>query len=227
MRELTSCPPNFKIDSNTPQTCILFTCFTARQNWYGYVKNPLTHAINVRTIFSAKVESRGLGGSTEDFRHQLRMVDLKERLGIMEDKSYLRASLDAIVFKCYAIPEPSAPTVNYAGYLKELSEKDPQAFICHFYNIYFAHSAGFKQSQFKPFPTHLYFLLFQVAEKILNGNGLEFYKWDGDLSQLLQNIREKLNKVAETWTRKEKNHCLEETEKSFKYSRDILRLILS
>lgn len=42
----------------------------------------------------------------------------------------------------YAIPEPSSPGVTYAEYLKELSEKDPQAFICHFYNIYFAHSAG-------------------------------------------------------------------------------------
>ncbi|KAL5569239.1 hypothetical protein UlMin_025814 [Ulmus minor] len=160
------------------------------------------------------------------------MVALRARLGIKEEKSNLRASLDAIAFEDaelkntglerseslakdlewfkeqgYAIPEPFAPTVNYAEYLKELSEKDPQAFICHFYNIYFTHSAG-------------------LAEKMLNGKGLELYKWDGDLSQLLQNVREKLNKVAETWSREEKNHCLEETEKSFKYSGDILRLIL-
>ncbi|KAL5542775.1 hypothetical protein UlMin_010485 [Ulmus minor] len=52
-----------------------------------------------------------------------------------------------------------------------------------------------------------------VAKKILNSKGLDFYKWDGDISQLLQN----------TWTREENNHCLEETKKSFKYSRDILR----
>ena len=37
----------------------------------------------------------------------------------------------------------------------------------------------------------------QVAEKLLNKKELEFYKWDGDLSQLLQNVRDKLNKVAE------------------------------
>ncbi|XVF88374.1 hypothetical protein PTKIN_Ptkin19aG0045600 [Pterospermum kingtungense] len=42
----------------------------------------------------------------------------------------------------YTVPEPSSPGITYAEYLKELSEKDPQAFICHFYNIYFAHSAG-------------------------------------------------------------------------------------
>ncbi|MBA0777406.1 hypothetical protein Gotri_005426 [Gossypium trilobum] len=115
----------------------------------------------------------------------------------------------------YTIPEPSSPGVTYAEYLKELSEKDPQAFICHFYNIYFAHSAGGRMIGKK------------VAEKILDKKELEFYKWDGDLSQLLQNVRDKLNKVAESWTREEKNHCLEETEKSFKYSGDILRLILS
>jgi heme oxygenase len=42
----------------------------------------------------------------------------------------------------YTIPEPSTPGLTYAQYLKDLSQNDPQAFICHFYNIYFAHSAG-------------------------------------------------------------------------------------
>lgn len=42
----------------------------------------------------------------------------------------------------YMIPEPSEPGLTYARYLEELSENDAQAFICHFYNVYFAHSAG-------------------------------------------------------------------------------------
>lgn len=42
----------------------------------------------------------------------------------------------------YTIPEPSSPGLTYAVYLTDLSQNDPQAFICHFYNIYFAHSAG-------------------------------------------------------------------------------------
>ncbi|PKA64676.1 Heme oxygenase 1, chloroplastic [Apostasia shenzhenica] len=114
-----------------------------------------------------------------------------------------------------AIPKPSTPGVTYSQYLIKLSAKDPQAFICHFYNIYFAHTAGGRIIGKK------------VAEKILDGKQLEFYKWAGDLRQLLQNVREKLNKVANSWSREEKNHCLEETEKSFKYSSDILRLMLS
>ncbi|CAH1449079.1 unnamed protein product [Lactuca virosa] len=117
--------------------------------------------------------------------------------------------------KGYSIPEPSSPGLNYSAYVEELSKKDPQAFICHFYNTYFAHSAGGRMIGKK------------VAKEVLNGKELEFYKWDGDLSQLLQNVRDKLNVVAENWTREEKNHCLEETEKSFKFSGEILRLILS
>lgn len=42
----------------------------------------------------------------------------------------------------YSIPEPSSPGATYSQYLQELSENDPQAFICHFYNVYFAHTAG-------------------------------------------------------------------------------------
>lgn len=133
----------------------------------------------------------------------------------LERSEKLAKDLEWFKEQGYEIPEPSSPGVTYAGYLKELSETDPQAFICHFYNVYFAHSAGGRMIGKK------------VAEKILDNKELEFYKWDGALPQLLQNVRDKLNKVAENWTREEKNHCLEETEKSFKYSGDILRLILS
>ncbi|KAG2303841.1 hypothetical protein Bca4012_062807 [Brassica carinata] len=133
----------------------------------------------------------------------------------LERSEKLATDLEWFKEQGYEIPEPTALGKTYCQYLKDLAEKDPQAFICHFYNIYFAHSAGGRMIGRK------------VAEKVLDGRELEFYKWDGELSQLLQNVREKLNKVAEEWTREEKNHCLEETDKSFKYSGEILRLILS
>ena len=43
----------------------------------------------------------------------------------------------------------------------------------------------------------LFLFTYQVAEKILNKKELEFYKWDGNLRQLLQNVRDRLNLVAE------------------------------
>ncbi|CAK7345512.1 unnamed protein product [Dovyalis caffra] len=113
----------------------------------------------------------------------------------LERSEKLTKDLEWFKEQGYTIPEPSSPGVTYSQILQELSEKDPQAFICHFYNIYFAHSAGGRMIGRK------------VAEQLLNNKELEFYKWDGDLSQLLQNVRDKLNKVAESWTREEKNHC--------------------
>ncbi|MED6179881.1 Heme oxygenase 1 [Stylosanthes scabra] len=139
---------------------------------------------------------------------ELRDTGLERCAGLAKD-------LKSFKEEGHSIPAPSSPGLNYAKYLKELSESDQQAFICHFYNFYFAHSAGGRMIGRK------------VAEKLLNKKELEFYKWDGDLKQLLQNVREKLNKITEGWTEEEKNHCLAETEKTFEMSGEVLRLIVS
>ncbi|CAM0870716.1 unnamed protein product [Alopecurus aequalis] len=115
----------------------------------------------------------------------------------------------------HTIPEPSSFDTTYASYLEELSEKDQHAFFCHYYNMYFGQSAGGRMTGKK------------IADKILNKKELEFYKWEGTLSELLQNVRTKLNQVASSWTREEKNHCLEETETSFAYSGERLRRIFT
>lgn len=39
-----------------------------------------------------------------------------------------------------------------------------------------------------------------MEEKILNGKELEFYKYEGELPQLLQNVRDKLNTLGEVRT---------------------------
>ncbi|KAI3954417.1 hypothetical protein MKW92_042705 [Papaver armeniacum] len=92
-----------------------------------------------------------------------------------------------------------------------ISMTNPKAIPCHFYDIYFGHAVGGG---------------FLVAEKILENKELEFYKYNGELSEMLQNVREKLNIVAEGWSREEKDQCLEQTEISFKYSEDIMKLII-
>lgn len=50
---------------------------------------------------------------------------------------------------------------------------------------------------------------------LLDNAVLEFYKWDGEVKDMLANVRDNLNEVAESWTREQKDHCLEETQKSF------------
>ena len=50
---------------------------------------------------------------------------------------------------------------------------------------------------------------------LLDNAVLEFYKWDGDVKEMLSTVRDNLNEVAEGWTREQKDHCLQETTKSF------------
>jgi len=133
----------------------------------------------------------------------------------LERSAKLAKDLEWFASQGHGIPEPGVQGTTYAKYLTEMSETDPPAFICHFYNVYFAHSAGGK------------FIGKKVAEMLLDGRELEFYKWDGELPQLLSAVKDDLNKVAEEWTREQKNHCLKETETSFKYSGKILRLIIA
>ncbi|EEH51486.1 heme oxygenase [Micromonas pusilla CCMP1545] len=120
--------------------------------------------------------------------------------------------------KTYGLTAPVAdgPGVEYGNFLKELAKTSPPEFICHFYNVYFAHSAGGRMIGRK------------VSEMILNGKELEFYKWEesrGGLEQSLADVKSKLNDAAEGWSREEKDRCLEETSKSFQMSGQLLRLI--
>ena len=110
-------------------------------------------------------------------------------------------------------PPADGPGAEYAVFLKELAATSPPEFICHFYNVYFAHSAGGKMIGRK------------VSEMILNGKELEFYKWERGLEESLTAVKAKLNEAAEGWSREEKDACLEETSKSFQLSGQLLRLI--
>lgn len=55
----------------------------------------------------------------------------------------------------------------------------------------------------------------QVSEVILDNKTLEFYKWDGEVKDKLAAVKDKINELADSWTRQQKDHCLEETTKSF------------
>mmetsp|Transcript_147833 Transcript_147833/g.283325 ORF Transcript_147833/g.283325 Transcript_147833/m.283325 type:complete len:331 (-) Transcript_147833:16-1008(-) len=112
------------------------------------------------------------------------------------------------------VPQPDGAGAEYAKTLKELANTDTPAFICHFYNQYFAHSAGGRMIGNK------------VSEMVLDGKKLNFYTWD-DLQSSMADTKAKLNAAAETWTPEEKEHCLEETAKSFKLSGDLLKYIAS
>ncbi|XP_061350220.1 probable inactive heme oxygenase 2, chloroplastic [Gastrolobium bilobum] len=112
------------------------------------------------------------------------------------------------------IPNPSSPGLTYAKYLEELAKGSGPLFLSHFYNIYFSHVAAGQV------------IVKQVSKKLLESKELEFYRWEGDVQELLKDFRANLNMLAEHWSRDEKNKCLKETTKSFRFLGQIVRLII-
>ncbi|EFJ26293.1 hypothetical protein SELMODRAFT_97989 [Selaginella moellendorffii] len=133
----------------------------------------------------------------------------------LERSEALAKDLEWFQEQGHELPEPSLDGKSYAEFLETIAEEDPPAFICHFYNYYFAHTAGGR------------FIGKKVADEILDGRELEFYKWKGELPKLLNAVRDKINRISEEWSREDKDRCLKETAKSFKYSGKILRKIIS
>merc|ERR1711904_197867 len=59
----------------------------------------------------------------------------------------------------------ASPGAEYAKYLKDLSEENLPGFICHYYNTYFAHTAGGRM------------IGKAVSDRILDGRKLDFYHY--------------------------------------------------
>jgi len=98
----------------------------------------------------------------------------------------------------------------YAAFLKQISKESVPKFICHFYNHYFAHTAGGRMIGKK------------MADKLLEGSVLKFYEWEGDVRALLDNTRKEIDAMATTWSPAEKLACLEETGACFKFGGSLM-----
>ena len=94
-----------------------------------------------------------------------------------------------------------------------MAASDPPTFICHYYNYYFAHTAGGRMIGAK------------VAQMVLDGRELDFYKYDGDLPTLLDAVRAKINGLAADWSPEQRARCLEETANTFKMAGSLMGFI--
>ena len=67
----------------------------------------------------------------------------------------------------------------------------------------------------------------RMADMLLDGRTLEFYQWDqGDVDkELLPGLRGKIDALVATWTREQKDLCLNETAASFKGGGSMLQHI--
>ena len=90
--------------------------------------------------------------------------------------------------------------------LLQVSDGELERFVCHFYNFYFAHTAGGRM------------IGKRMADALLDGRTLNFYQWTaGDVDkELLPGLRSKIDALVATWSREQKDKCLDETANSFK-----------
>eukprot|EP00983_Pelagomonas_calceolata_P082814 1156024-Pelagomonas_calceolata.AAC.3 len=69
------------------------------------------------------------------------------------------------------------PGMTYARKVADLAATDPPTFICHYYNFYFAHTAGGRMIGSK------------MSQLLLDSATLKFYQWEGDVQEHLDKVR--------------------------------------
>ncbi|TKY57787.1 inactive heme oxygenase 2 [Spatholobus suberectus] len=174
--------------------------------WQPSVEGFLCYLVDSHLVFATL--QRVVDESDNVSYAYMRKTGLERSEGLLKDLEWLEEEGNEI-------PNPSSPGLTYAKYLEELSEKSAPLFLSHFYNIHFSHIAAGQVIAKK------------VSEKLLEGKELEFYRWEGDVPEMLKGVRDKLNMLSEHWSRDEKNRCLKETTKAFRYMGQIVRLIVS
>lgn len=118
----------------------------------------------------------------------------------------LDTDIDFMV-KEYNLEKPSVgkPGQDYADVIRGLgkSESIPE-FLCHYYNFYFAHTAGGRM------------IGKQMSARLLDRKTLEFYKWDGNLNEIKDRVKGDIEDMVVPWSAEERKRCTDETLAAFR-----------
>jgi len=101
-------------------------------------------------------------------------------------------------------PEIGLAGLNYASDVKRKASESIPAFMCHYYNFYFAHTAGGRMIGKK------------MSSLLLDKKTLEFYKWEGNLNEIKSTVKGTFEKMAAKWSREEKDECINQTASAFR-----------
>lgn len=163
-------------------------------------KNPHTPTLDDYIRFL--VDSQHVFQSLEDFVHgkeelsQFQNTGLERTTGLEKDIEYLMTTYDL------QRPDVSDKANWYAKHISDC-ESVPQ-FMCHYYNFYFAHTAGGTMIGKK------------MSKLLLDGKTLEFYKWDDDINTIKGSVKESIESMAAGWSREEKDDCVNQTGFAFR-----------
>lgn len=142
--------------------------------------------------------------------HHPKLVPLRntglERSHALEDDIEWMLQFDTSLTR----PTCGQAGLNYADYIKNLIGKSLPRFICHYYNFYFAHTAGGRMIGLK------------MSELLLDRHTLKFFQWNGDLKTILEQTKDKIDNLATTWEDAERKDCLEETLATFEFGGSLM-----
>ena len=105
------------------------------------------------------------------------------------------------------------PGASYAAALQQMAADDVPSFMCHYYNVYFAHTAGGRM------------IGKSVSDSILGGQSLKFYEYQGDLAAMSEALKGQIEAVAQTWTDEERKRSVAQTQAAFEYAGTLLKCI--
>ena len=147
-----------------------------------------------------------------DARYEcLRNTGLERGPALAQDIDYMVSTWN--LTRTDSSSSSSSPGSVYAATITDLAANNPPAFICHYYNFYFAHTAGGRM------------IGKQVSDAVLDGWMGAFYKWDGPVSGLLNGVRDSLNEMGAGWSEAEKRASMEETPQTFAMAGSLMRLM--
>eukprot|EP00558_Chaetoceros_sp_UNC1202_P005524 CAMPEP_0197243124 /NCGR_PEP_ID=MMETSP1429-20130617/8664_1 /TAXON_ID=49237 /ORGANISM="Chaetoceros sp., Strain UNC1202" /LENGTH=269 /DNA_ID=CAMNT_0042703277 /DNA_START=107 /DNA_END=916 /DNA_ORIENTATION=+ len=115
----------------------------------------------------------------------------------------------AFITSTYSVDRPEVGEFGkaYASHLQSIASKGKDhipELMCHYYNYYFAHTAGGRM------------IGKRMASLLLEKKTLEFYKWNGDINVIKKEVKESIEDMAEKWSREEKDMCVEATMDAFR-----------
>jgi heme oxygenase len=151
------------------------------------------------------IDSQHVYKAFEEVVNNLEELSIYRDTGL-ERVSALEKDIEFMV-KEYGLQKPDVgtPGLEYADVIRSLGKKETvPEFLCHYYNFYFAHTAGGRM------------IGKQMAALLLDKKTLEFYKWDGDLNEIKARVKGNIEDMVTTWSREEKDRCVEETAAAFR-----------
>jgi len=94
---------------------------------------------------------------------------------------------------------------TYASDIRKMIEnRSIPEFMCHYYNFYFAHTAGGRR------------IGRMMSFSLLNKKVLQFHKWDRPLNKVSAEVKDNIEEIAATWTQEEKDECVAGTPGAFR-----------